>query len=80
MWNWFRKKRNIRDEEEVSMWKIEFSDCVCADYLPGYSVCNNENNLTCRYVARYAGMTLCSHPDHKSFIPADAKPFNPRTG
>jgi hypothetical protein len=80
MWNWFKKKRDNRDEEYVSIWKNDFSDCISADYLPGYSVCQNKNNNTCRYVARYAGMTLCSNPHHKSFIPAGAKPFNPRKG
>ena len=81
MRNWFKKKRQNKGEEEyVSIWKSDFSDCVSADYLPDYSVCQNENNVTCRYVARYAGMTLCSNPEHKSFIPEDAEPFNPHKG
>ncbi len=81
MWYWFKKKRQKKGEEEyVSIWKSDFSDCVSADYLPDYSVCQNKNNATCRYVARYAGMTLCSNPEHKSFIPEGAEPFNPHKG
>ncbi len=76
MW-WFQKRRKPVEEEYVSVWKDDFSDCVAADYLPSYSVCQNEKNTTCRYVAYYAGMTLCSNPIHKNFIPAGAKPFNP---
>ncbi|MCK4564391.1 MAG: hypothetical protein KAU94_06935 [Verrucomicrobia bacterium] len=81
MWCWFKKKRQNKGEEEyVSIWKSDFSDCVSADYLPDYSVCQNKNNATCRYVARYASMTLCSNPEHKSFIPEGAEPFNPHKG
>lgn len=78
MWGWFKKKRAEQAVEQVSVWKNDFSDCVAADYLPGYSVCQSENNMTCRYVTRYAGMTLCSNPDHKAFIPVGSEPFNPR--
>ena len=77
MWSWL-KKRNKQDDDQASVWKSDFSDCVTADYLPGHSVCQSEDNTTCRYVTRYAGMTLCSNPDHKTFIPKDAEPFNPR--
>jgi hypothetical protein len=75
---WFRKKRASPEEELPSIWKVDFSDCVAADYLPSYSVCLNRNNSSCRYLAYYSGMKLCGHPMHKSFIPDDAEPFNPR--
>jgi len=74
---WFKKKKPNK-EEYVSIWKEDFSDCIAADYLPSYSVCQNKNNTTCRYVARYVGMTLCSNPIHKTFIPAGAEPYNPQ--
>lgn len=77
---WFKKKKKPNKGEYVSIWKDDFSDCVAADYLPSYSVCRNENNTTCRYVARYAGVTLCSNPSHKTFIPAGAEPFTPQEG
>ena len=77
---WFKKKKEQVEEEYVSIWKSDFSDCVAADYLPNYSVCQNKNNRSCRYVAHYAGMTLCANPIHKSFIPEDAEPFNPHEG
>jgi hypothetical protein len=77
---WFKKNKKPVEEECVSIWKTDFSDCVTADYLPSYSVCQTECNTTCRYVARYAGMTLCSSPLHKSFIPEGAEPFNPHEG
>jgi hypothetical protein len=73
----FRKKKEIDNDDYVSIWKVDFSDCVAADYLPGYSVCQCGNNRTCRYVARYAGMKLCGNPNHKSFIPEGAEIFNP---
>ena len=76
---WFKKKRPV-EEEYASVWKNDFSDCVAADYLPNYSVCQNENNTACRYVVRYSGMLLCSNPIHKNFIPEDAEPFNPHEG
>ena len=79
MWNWFRKKK-VEEEEYVSIWKSDFSECVAADYLPNYSVCQSKNNATCRYIAHYAGMTLCSNPKHKSFIPEGAERFNPHKG
>ncbi len=75
MW-WFKKKKQV-EEEYVSIWKEDFSDCITADYLPSYSVCQNENNASCRHVALYAGMQLCGNPEHKSFIPEGAEPFNP---
>ena len=78
MWNWFKKKNRIEEEEYISVWKSDFSDCVAADYLPSYSFCQNENHATCRYVARYAGVTLCSNPQHKSFIPKGAERYNPQ--
>ena len=74
---WFKKKKRPVEKEYVSAWKNDFSDCVAADYLPSYSVCQNENNTTCRYVVHYSSMLLCSNPVHKSFIPEDAEPFNP---
>ena len=76
MWSWFKKKKQA-ESESTSVWKSDFSDCLAADYLPAYSVCQNASNRDCRYVVRYSGMTLCSHSDHKSFIPEDAEPFNP---
>ncbi len=76
MW-WFKKKKPV-EEEYVSIWKDDFSDCVSADYLPSYSVCQTKDNTSCRYVARYADMLLCSNPDHKSFIPEGAEQFDPR--
>ena len=76
MW-WFKKKKPV-EEEYVSIWKEDFSDCVAADYLPSYSVCQRENNTYCRYVAHYAGMVLCGNPKHKSFIPEGAEQFDPR--
>lgn len=75
MW-WWRKKRK-KEEPYVSIWKDDFSDCITADYLPDYSVCQCENNKSCRHIATYAGMTLCSNPDHKSFIPEGAERFDP---
>jgi hypothetical protein len=77
---WFKKKKSPVEEEYVSVWKHDFSDCIAADYLPSYSVCQNKNNTSCRYVAHYAGMMLCANPIHKSFIPEDAEPFNPHEG
>ncbi len=75
MW-WFKRKKSLA-EEPSSIWKSDFSDCVTTDYLPSYSVCNNENNTTCRYVALYAGMSLCGNPQHKTFIPNDTAPTEP---
>ncbi len=80
MYNWFKKKKNSEEESYVSVWKSDFSNCVAADYLPNYSVCQSENKVLCRYVTRYAGMTLCSNPDHKSYIPEGAERFNPHKG
>lgn len=77
---WFKKKKRPVEEEYVSIWKYDFSDCIAADYLPSYSVCLNKNNTSCRYVARYAGMTLCANPLHKNFIPEGAEMFNPHEG
>lgn len=74
---WVKKKQKKLDDDEVSFWKENFSDCVVADYLPDYSVCQCENNRNCRYVTRYAGMLLCSNPVHKSFLPEGAACFNP---
>lgn len=80
MWWLFKKKKSENPEEYTSIWKEDFSDCVVADFLPTYSVCQSMENRHCRYVAMYSGMTLCSHPDHKSFIPKDAVPFDPHKG
>ena len=76
MW-WFKRKKKAEEPEFESIWKDDFSDCITADYLPNYSVCQNGDNSSCRYVARYAGMTLCSNPEHKRFIPEGAEPFDP---
>jgi hypothetical protein len=78
MW-WFTKKKSI-EEEPVDIWKSDFSECVTADYIPDYSACQTKNNTSCRFVARYAGMSLCSNPNHKSFIPEGSEPFNPHKG
>lgn len=80
MFNYFKKKKKLPGEDYVGIWKNDFSDCVAADYLPSYSVCQNENNVACRYVAQYAGMNLCSNPEHKNFIPEGAERFNPHKG
>lgn len=77
---WFKKKKKTSEDDYVSIWKNDFSDCVVAHYLPDYSVCQCEKNHSCRHVARYAGMTLCGHPDHKCFIPEGAERFNPHKG
>ena len=77
---WFRKKKKAAEEGRLSIWKEDFSDCVAADYLPNYSVCLNADNSSCRYVAHYAGMVLCSNPEHKRFIPAGGRPFDPHEG
>lgn len=73
---WFKKKKPV-EEEHCSVWKEDFSDCVTADYLPDYSVCQTDNNTHCRYAARYAETALCSNPAHKSFIPEGAERFDP---
>ncbi|MCF7816535.1 MAG: hypothetical protein K9M54_01535 [Kiritimatiellales bacterium] len=80
MWWLFKKKKKPDEDDYVSIWKHDFSDCVAADYLPDYSVCQCQNNNTCRHVARYAGMTLCGNPLHKSFIPEGAERFDPHKG
>ena len=80
MWWLFKKKKKPVEEEYVSVWKSDFSDCVTADYLPDHSVCQSKENSNCRYVARYAGMTLCCNPQHKSFIPEGAEVFDPHKG
>lgn len=80
MWGWFKQKKKPVEDEFVSIWKSDFSDCIVADYLPTYSVCQNEKNTSCRYVAHYAGMILCSNPQHKSFIPEGAERFDPHKG
>ena len=74
---WPFKKKEKQELECDSIWKSDFSGCVTADYLPGYSICQCGQNSNCRYVAFYAGMTLCSHPLHKSFIPEGSEPFDP---
>lgn len=80
MWGLFRRRKKEEELDVASVWKQDFSDCVTADYLPEYSVCQNEDNRSCRFVAIYAGMTLCSNPNHKSFIPEGAEPFDPHKG
>ena len=80
MWWPFSKKIQKEPDEPVSIWKQDFSDCVAADFIPTYSVCQAMNNRHCRFVAMYSGMRLCSHPEHKSFIPEDAAPFDPHKG
>lgn len=75
-----KKKKKTGKEECVSIWKHDFSDCITSDYLPEYSVCLCQENRTCRFVAMYAGMTLCSNPEHKSFIPEGSIPFDPHKG
>jgi hypothetical protein len=77
---WFRKKKKPAEKEHTAGWKEDFSDCIAADFLPGYSVCRNKNNTSCRYIVHYSGMTLCSNPQHKSFIPDGEEPFNPHPG
>ncbi len=77
---WFKKRKKPVEEDFVNVWKSDFSDCVTADYLPEYSVCQCSENKTCRFTTRYAGMLLCSNPEHKSFIPEGAEPFNPHKG
>lgn len=74
---WFRKKKKPAEKEPLIVWKEDFSDCITADYLPNYSICQNKNNASCRYIAHYSGMLLCSNPMHKRFIPDGAEPFNP---
>ena len=74
------KKKKSGNQDYVSVWKTDFSDCVASDYLPEYSVCLCKNNRSCRYVVMYAGMTLCSNPEHKGFIPEDSEPFDPHKG
>lgn len=78
MWWLFKKKKHDENKESLwAQWKSDFESCVAADYLPDYSVCQCEDNTSCRYLARYENMLLCSHPDHKEFIPEDAEPFTP---
>lgn len=79
MFKWFSNKKSTEPEQSVSVWKEDFSDCVTADYLPSYSVCQTESRSKCRYCVRYEGMILCSHPDHKRYIPEGSEPFIPQT-
>lgn len=76
----FSRKTPKEPEEPASIWKQDFSDCVTADFIPTYSVCQTLDNRRCRFVAMYSDMRLCSHPDHKRFIPSDAAPFDPHKG
>ena len=76
---WFKNKKK-HEEDYVNIWKQEFSDCTTLDYLPDYSVCKNKNNKNCRFVAMYAGMTLCGNPKHKTYISEGSEPFNPHKG
>lgn len=77
MWWPFFKKRENKPEEQKSIWKEDFSDCVAIKYLPDYSVCKCKDNRYCRYVSVYAGLSLCNNPKHKSFIPEGSEPFDP---
>ncbi|MBN2163769.1 MAG: hypothetical protein JXR25_11225 [Pontiellaceae bacterium] len=79
MW-WPFNIKEKQQEEPVSIWKEDFSDCATLDFLPEYSVCKNCNNRHCRYVAIYGAMVLCSNPDHKSFIIEGSEPFDPHKG
>jgi hypothetical protein len=76
----FNRKKKADEPVHVSVWKDDFSDCTTKDYLPAYSVCLNDNNTHCRFVAMYAGMTLCGNPEHKKFIPEGSEPFDPHKG
>jgi hypothetical protein len=80
MWGLFRRKVRKEEQEGASIWKEDFSDCTSADFLPEYSVCLNKDNINCRYVAKFADMTLCGHPEHKAFIPEGSEPFDPHKG
>ncbi|VGO14364.1 hypothetical protein PDESU_02925 [Pontiella desulfatans] len=77
MWWIFGKRKKEQAPEYTSIWKEDFSDCVTSDYLPQYSVCLCGNNRSCRHLAMYAGMELCSNPNHKSYIPEGSEPFDP---
>ena len=76
MWGWFKKKTEQK-EEFYSFWKTDFSDCETSDYLPAHSVCKTEENKNCRFLTNFESMELCSHPDHKKFIPEGSEPFDP---
>jgi len=80
MWWPFGRNKQSETDEPRSIWKQDFSDCVTADFIPTYSVCQTLNNRYCRHVVMYSGMKLCSHPEHKRFIPEDAAPFDPHKG
>lgn len=64
----FGKKPEIVEDDYVSAWKTSFNDCSTEEYLPDYSVCRCSDNVYCRYLTRYSGMILCSHPKHREFI------------
>ena len=74
MWSFSKKTRG--GEEFFNDWKNDYSDCIVADYLPEYSICQNKGNAVCRFATRYAGMVLCSNPDHKNFIPERVDSFD----
>ncbi len=80
MWWPFQNKRAEASEEYQSFWKEDFSDCVAIKYLPDYSVCKCKNNRRCRYVAMYAGLTLCCNPKHRIFVPEGSAPYDPHEG
>lgn len=75
MW-WFRRKELVVDEPS-SIWKNDFSDCLTEAYLSSYSICQNQNNARCRFIVYYAGMSLCSNPQHKTFSPESSAPNQP---
>lgn len=74
MWKFFRKREPV---EETSYWKEDFSDCNARDYLPDYSICKCKSSRNCRYMSIYGTVFLCSHPEHKSFIPPGSDRFDP---
>jgi hypothetical protein len=80
MWWFFSKKKQQAPDQPESIWKQNFSECLTADFIPNYSVCQTSDNRHCRFVIMYSGMTLCSHPDHKKFIPKNAPSFDPHKG
>jgi|GEM_PF-5877721 len=76
MWKPFSRKKPEEEKAYTSIWKDDFSNCKTQDYLPSYSICCTEDNLFCRYIARYANVVLCTHPKHKTFISEGSEPFD----
>ena len=75
MW-WLFKKKKVESDSDESIWKCNYSDCVATDFLPDYSICRCDNNQNCRYITQYSGMMLCSHPNHKEYVPSGSEPFD----